>query len=83
MNSLRPAAAPRVLPRPLGSIRDPAGQLRSRSVRIIRRGAVTALRAHWPRGPDPALASDLPKESDRIRSRGIPCTARRASKPPW
>lgn len=36
MNFLRSATKPRVLPRPLGSARDPAGQLCNRSVRIIR-----------------------------------------------
>ena len=35
MNSSRSAAEPRVLPRPLGSVRDPAGQRRNRSVRSI------------------------------------------------
>ena len=35
MNSLRSAAEPRVLPIPLGSIRDPAGQLCNRSARIV------------------------------------------------
>ena len=35
MKSLRSPAEPRVLPEPLGSVRDPAGQLYNRSVRII------------------------------------------------
>ena len=35
MNSLRSAAAPRALLQPIGSVRDPAGQLCNRSVRII------------------------------------------------
>ena len=36
MNFLRSATERRVLPCPLGSVRDPAGQLCNRSVRIIR-----------------------------------------------
>ena len=45
---MRSAAELRVLPRPLGSVRDPAGQLCKRSVRNIQAATpvLAPLRAH-------------------------------------
>ena len=53
MNFLRSAAEPRVLPRPLGSVRGPAGHLCNPSVRIIQAtGAVPAPPATHLSGDD-------------------------------
>ena len=63
----------RVLPEPLGSVRDTAAQLCNRSVRISQAaGSDPALPAHRRRGPDPALPSHRPRDSDHIPSRGTP-----------
>ena len=78
-NSLRSATEPRVVPRPLGSVRNPDRQLRNRSDRSIQTAAEVPapLSAHiGGGGPDPALPSHLPRDSDRIPSRGTPRTHR-------